>query len=99
MLSKVTLGLILLFLYGFNNSSFAQKVSYENGVKVIENRKGLPVVKTDMYEIELYDKEGRLLYKFPINHFTEKIRLFRNKLYIIENERELTIHIYRISDL
>lgn len=70
-----------------------------SGISIEKSGKGLSVVKTDMYEIELYDKEGQLLCKFPINHFTEKIRLFRNKLYIIENERELTIHIYRISDL
>ena len=61
--------------------------------------KGLSVFNTDMFVIELFDKEGKLLYKFPINHFANSIRLFKNKLYVIENDREMTFHVYKISDL
>lgn len=76
-------------------------VDQNNGVSW--NIKGnRSVVKTDIFALELYDKDGTLLYKFPLTHFigeNDVVRINNNKLYILENFREGTFHVYKISDL
>ena len=82
--------------------------SESEGVINVEYEGDRKLVKTDMYAIELFDKEGRFLCKYPLNHFIRNysmdptcfgIKINKNELYVIENMREMTFHIYKISDL
>ena len=60
------------------------------------------IVNTDIYALELYDKEGALLFRYPLTHFINNgdiIRINGNKIYILEDLREGTFHVYKISDL
>lgn len=82
--------------------------SKEEGMTNVEFEGDRKLTKTDLFAIELFDKEGRFLYKFPLSHFVQNysmdptafgIKINKNELYVIENMREMTFHVYKISDL
>jgi len=54
---------------------------------------------TDMYELEIYDQEGILLGKIPVDHFVDDIRIFDDRLFILDSLRGMQFYEYKISDL
>ncbi|MCP4727069.1 MAG: hypothetical protein GY863_18665, partial [bacterium] len=53
--------------------------------------------KTDIFELEVFDKDGYLLGRIFLNHFVDHIRIFDDKLYIIDKLRGMQIHEYQIT--
>lgn len=56
------------------------------------------VIKTDMYELEIYDPQGILLGKLPIDHFIDDIKIKADRLYLLDKLRGMQYHEYKIID-
>ncbi len=54
--------------------------------------------ETDMYELEVFDNEGILLGRFPLNHFCDGIRIFGDTIYILDKNRGNQFYIYKINE-
>ncbi|MFC1564611.1 NHL repeat-containing protein [candidate division KSB1 bacterium] len=54
--------------------------------------------KTDIFELEVFDKDGYLLGRIPLDHFVDQLRIFDDKLYIIDKLRGMQIYEYKIAD-
>ncbi len=53
--------------------------------------------KTDLYVLELFNSQGELLYKYPLAHYADGIRIINKKIYILDKNRSMRFHIYEIS--
>jgi len=51
---------------------------------------------TDMYRLEVYDGEGVLLTAVPITHFADAIRIYDDKIFILDRMRGAQFYQYRI---
>lgn len=56
------------------------------------------VRKTDMYELEIYDPQGILLGKLPIDHFIDDIKIKADRLYLLDKLRGMQYYEYKIID-
>ncbi|MCP4726033.1 MAG: 6-bladed beta-propeller [bacterium] len=56
------------------------------------------LTETDMFKLEVFDNEGILLAEFPLSHFCDVIRVFNDKIYIIDTFRGMCIYEYSIID-
>lgn len=53
---------------------------------------------TDMFELEIFDREGILLGTLPLTHFVDGIWFFGNRLYLLDRERGVTYYQYEILE-
>ena len=53
---------------------------------------------TDVYRLEVYDPEGVLLTSFPITHFADAIRIYGDRIFILDRMRGAQFYEYRILD-
>ncbi|MCP4723815.1 MAG: hypothetical protein GY863_02200 [bacterium] len=54
------------------------------------------ITKTDMYDLEIYSPEGTLLGKIRLDHFVDAIKIYGDKLYILDENRGMQYYEYRI---
>ena len=57
------------------------------------------ITETNMYILEVFDKEGILLTRFPITHFIDGMRIYGDRLFILDKLRTMCIYEYKIIDL
>ncbi len=56
--------------------------------------------KIDAFELEIFDSEGQLLGRIPLDIFIDQVKIFGNKLYIIIDKlRGQQIHEYEIVEI
>jgi len=53
---------------------------------------------TDALKLEIFDGEGVLLGEVPLTHFADVIRIFGDRLFLIDRERGVTVYQYRIVE-
>jgi len=53
--------------------------------------------KTDAYEIDIYDSEGVLLGKIPVDHFVDGIWIVKDKIYLLDKNRGMQFFEYQIT--
>ena len=53
--------------------------------------------KTDAYEIDIYDPEGVLLGKVPVDHFVDGIWIVKDKVYLLDKNRGMQFFEYQIT--
>lgn len=68
-----------------------------NPVKKVKKNKNIALDRTDMYDIELFSSEGILVSKIRLNHFANSIRIYGNKLFIIDKFHNMQIYEYKIK--
>ncbi|MCP4726714.1 MAG: 6-bladed beta-propeller [bacterium] len=56
------------------------------------------LTKTDMFELEVYDSEGSLLGKIQLMHFADDIKIFGDRLYILDKYRGMNYYEYKIVE-
>lgn len=56
------------------------------------------VVETDAFEFNIFDKDGILLTTIPLTHFVDSMKIYGDKLYIIDRMRGMQIFEYRIVE-
>ncbi len=54
--------------------------------------------KTDIFQLELYDSDGILLYKFPLTHYVNDIRCHKDKIYLLDADHRAQFFEYRIIE-
>ncbi len=52
---------------------------------------------TDAYVLEVFDAEGVLLQRFPLDHYADVLRTSGDRLYILDKIRRMQVHVYRIT--
>ncbi len=52
---------------------------------------------TDAYVLEVFDAEGVLLQRFPLDHYADVLRISGDRLYILDKIRRMQVHVYRIT--
>ncbi|MGB2908589.1 MAG: NHL repeat-containing protein [Candidatus Aminicenantaceae bacterium] len=52
---------------------------------------------TDAYVLEVFDEEGVLLQRFPLDHYADVLRIKGDRLYILDKVRRMQVHAYRIT--
>jgi hypothetical protein len=55
--------------------------------------------KGDLYVLELFDTDGTLLYKFQMDRFFRQIKIFKNRIYLLDPRHTASVYVYEISDL
>lgn len=53
---------------------------------------------TDAFKLEVFDPDGVLLGEVPLTHFVDAIRVFGDRLFLIDRERGVTVYEYRIVE-
>ncbi|MFC1557368.1 NHL repeat-containing protein [candidate division KSB1 bacterium] len=56
------------------------------------------LTETDMYKIEIFSPGGILLGSIPLKHFCHGMRIFDDKLYIVDQTRGMQYYEYRIIE-
>lgn len=54
--------------------------------------------KTDMFEIQIFDKDGVLLQKIPLGHFCDHLKIIGDKVYILDMDRLAQFYVYQIQE-
>jgi len=54
--------------------------------------------KTDLYEIQIFDRDGVLLQKIPLTHFCDYLKVVGDKVYILDQDRLGQFYVYRIEE-
>lgn len=54
--------------------------------------------ETDAFKLEVFAEDGVLLGEVPITHFADVIRVFGDRLFLIDRERGVTVYEYRIVE-
>ena len=54
--------------------------------------------KTDIYQLEVYDPDGILLGRLPLNHFVDDIRIEKDRIYLLDRMRGMQFYEYRIKE-
>jgi hypothetical protein len=56
------------------------------------------LLTTDVYRLEVYDPDGVLLTAFPITHFADSMRIYKDRIFILDRMRGAQFYEYRILD-
>jgi len=54
--------------------------------------------QTDAFTFHLFEKNGEFLGKIPLTHFADKVKIFGDRLYILEKDNEMCVYEYRIIE-
>jgi hypothetical protein len=54
--------------------------------------------RTDAFKLEIFDPDGVLLGEVPLSHFVDAIRIFDDRLFLIDRERGVAVYEYRIVE-
>jgi len=55
--------------------------------------------KTDLFEIQIFDRGGVLLQKVPLTHFCDYIKVIGDKLYILDKDRLGQFYVYQVKEM
>ena len=53
---------------------------------------------SDAFVLEVFDAEGVLLQRFPLDHYADVLRIGGDRLYILDKVRRMQVNCYRIID-
>jgi len=56
------------------------------------------VVETDAFQFEVFDSDGILLKIIPLTHFVDTMRIYDNKIYIVDQLRGMQVFEYTINN-
>ena len=54
--------------------------------------------ETDIFELQVYDPDGTLLCKLPLNHFVDDIRIIKDRLFLLDKVRGMQYYEYKIIE-
>ncbi len=52
---------------------------------------------TDAYILEVFDQQGNLIKQFPLEYFCDKVKIFGNRLFILDVRKGMCVYEYRIE--
>ncbi|MCP4727601.1 MAG: 6-bladed beta-propeller [bacterium] len=67
--------------------------------KLSQNVEGnTDLITTDMYKLEVFSPDGDLLGTIPLPHFCDQVRIFGDRLYILDKYRGMNYYEYKIVE-
>jgi hypothetical protein len=54
--------------------------------------------QTDAFVFHVFEKDGEFLGKIPLDHFADRVKIFGDRLYILEKDNEMCLYEYRIIE-
>jgi hypothetical protein len=54
--------------------------------------------QTDAFVFHVFEKNGEFLGKIPLTHFADKVKIFGDRLYILEKDNDMCVYEYRIIE-
>jgi hypothetical protein len=67
-------------------------------LEAIDTLKTSESSQTDAFAFHVFDESGEFLGKIPLNHFADKVKIFGERLYILEKDSEMCVYEYRIIE-
>lgn len=52
--------------------------------------------RTDIYKLEVFSSEGKLIASLPLDHFAQHVRIFNDKIFLLDRERGMKVYHYKI---
>ena len=80
------------------NEDFGISVKVDKDIAILTVEGNNYPAKTDLFILEVFSKDGELLGKFPIDHFVDSMKIFGNKLFIIDQMRFKVVHEFDIIE-
>ncbi len=69
----------------------------DNSPNITEIFGNTDVIETDMFILEVFSSEGILLGKIQLRHFIDDIRIYHDRLYILDKIRGMRYYVYKIT--
>ena len=69
-----------------------------DGVATVHVFGDTDIVETDVFKLEIFDSEGILLGEIPLKHFVDTMRIFEDRLYIVDRLRGMQVFQYTINN-
>jgi len=66
------------------------------GLEGTETLKSPETVRTAAFVFHVFERSGEFLGKVPLDHFADRVRIVRDRLYILEMDKEMCVYEYRI---
>ena len=74
-------------------------ISDSNSAPVTQVEGNTENTETDMYDLEVFNPEGTLLGKIRLTHFVDGMKIFGDRLFILDKERGMQFYVYKIIDI
>ncbi len=52
----------------------------------------------DVFELEVFSTKGEFLGRFPLSHYVNSIRIFKDRLFILDSNHGMCIYEYKIQE-
>jgi len=69
-----------------------------SGIRYFKTGGNTNIVETDMFVLEIFDKDGMLLGKIPLTHFVNGMRIYGDRLFILDKLRKMCVYEYKIIE-
>ncbi|MCK5147358.1 NHL repeat-containing protein [bacterium] len=54
--------------------------------------------ETDLYVLELFSSDGELLYRYPLDHSVDGVKIIEDRIYLVDTKRSMRFYIYQIDE-
>jgi hypothetical protein len=69
-----------------------------DGIHSIKAMGNQELQTTDMYKLEVFDSDGLLLGEIPLTHFVDGIRIWKDRLFLLDRDRGARFYEYQIVE-
>jgi hypothetical protein len=69
-----------------------------DGIRSIKAMGNQELQTTDMYKLEIFDSDGVLLGEIPVTHFVDGIRIWKDRLFLLDRDRGARFYEYQIVE-
>jgi DNA-binding beta-propeller fold protein YncE len=76
----------------------AMMVGGPDGIRSIKAMGNQELQTTDMYKLEIFDSDGVLLGEIPVTHFVDGIRIWKDRLFLLDRDRGARFYEYQIVE-
>jgi len=68
-------------------------------LEAVQTLKTSESLQTDAYVFHVFGKNGEFLGRIPLTHFADRVRIFGDRLYVLEKNNEMCVYAYRIIEV
>lgn len=76
--------------------SISKTTEYPSNITTTTVEGNTNIVKTDMYDLEVYDRQGNFIDSIRLDHFVDDIKIFNDRLFILDKFRSMRFYEYKI---
>jgi hypothetical protein len=79
-------------------AAFLFSMSGNQSGSIVKREGNTDLRTTDMFQLDVLDSEGVLLGSLPLTQFVDGIWIFGDRLYLLDRDRGVAYHQYRIVE-